>query len=75
MSNVKWLIVQVWLSLADNYLHGLCIDWEKTVSLAFNRKSNPDDNKLEQQIAKVDFMLISFYYLFTRANSEFIITH
>jgi hypothetical protein len=43
----------VWLALADNYLNGLCIDWEKTKTLAFNRKSNPDDNKLDQQIVKV----------------------
>ena len=45
--------VQVWLALADNYLNGLCIDWEKTKTLAFNRKSNPDDNKLDLQIVKV----------------------
>ena len=44
---------QVWLALADNYLNGLCIDWEKTKTLAFNRKSNPDDNKLDLQIVKV----------------------
>jgi len=41
------------LALADNYLNGLCIDWEKTKTLAFNRKSNPDDNKLGLQIVKV----------------------
>ena len=45
--------VQVWLALADNYLNGLCIDWEKTKTLAFNRKSNPEDNKLDLQIVKV----------------------
>jgi hypothetical protein len=43
---------KVWLALADNYLNGLCIDWEKTVNLAFNRRNNPDDNKLGLQIVK-----------------------
>jgi len=43
--------VQVWLALADNYLNGLCIDWEKTKTLAFNRKTNPDD--IDLQIVKV----------------------
>jgi len=47
--------VQVWLALADNYLNGLCIDWEKTKTLAFNRKSNPEDNKLDLQIVKVRY--------------------
>ena len=41
------------MSLADNYLNGLCVDWEKTKRLAFNEKSNPDDSKLGLQIVKV----------------------
>jgi hypothetical protein len=43
----------VWLALADDYLHGLSIDWEKTKRFTFNEKSNPDDNKLGLQIVKV----------------------
>jgi len=46
---------QVWLSLADQYIAELHIDWEKTVKFAFNEKSNPDDNKLGMQIVKVLF--------------------
>jgi len=49
---------QVWLALADNYLNGLCIDWEKTKTLAFNRKTNPDDSKLDLQIVKVRRVLL-----------------
>ncbi|KAK6175337.1 hypothetical protein SNE40_013824 [Patella caerulea] len=43
---------KVWLSLADNHIKDLRIDWEKTVRFAFNEKSNPDDNKLGLQIVK-----------------------
>ena len=44
---------QVWLSLADHYIRKLKIDWQKTVRLAFNERSNPDDDKLGMQIVKV----------------------
>jgi len=57
----------VWLALADNYLNGLCIDWEKTKTLAFNRKSNPDDNKLGLQIVKVG-KIISFMRRYSRSS-------
>ncbi|XP_074645749.1 TBC1 domain family member 30-like [Tubulanus polymorphus] len=43
---------KVWLSLADNHIQSLQVDWEKTTRFAFNEKSNPDDNKLGRQIVK-----------------------
>ncbi|XP_076447278.1 TBC1 domain family member 30-like isoform X2 [Babylonia areolata] len=43
---------KVWLSLADHYIRKLKIDWHKTVRLAFNERSNPDDDKLGMQIVK-----------------------
>ncbi|XP_076468667.1 TBC1 domain family member 30-like isoform X2 [Babylonia areolata] len=43
---------KVWLSLADHYIRQLKIDWQKTVRLAFNDRSNPDDDKLGMQIVK-----------------------
>lgn len=45
--------LQVWLSLAEQHIKELKIDWEKTVKFAFNERSNPDDNKLGVQIVKV----------------------
>lgn len=45
--------VQVWLTLADQYLHSISIDWEKTLRFAFNERSNPDDDSLGIQIVKV----------------------
>lgn len=47
------VIVQVWLTLADQYLHSISIDWEKTLRFAFNERSNPDDDSLGIQIVKV----------------------
>lgn len=47
--------MQVWLTLADQYLHSISIDWEKTLRFAFNERSNPDDNSLGIQIVKVRF--------------------
>ncbi|KAL5014864.1 hypothetical protein ScPMuIL_009134 [Solemya velum] len=41
-----------WINLADHHIRGLKIDWSRTVRLAFNEKSNPDDNKLGMQIVK-----------------------
>ncbi|TKS90524.1 TBC1 domain family member 30 [Collichthys lucidus] len=43
---------QVWLTLADQYLHSISIDWEKTLRFAFNERSNPDDDSLGIQIVK-----------------------
>lgn len=51
-----WL--QVWLTLADQYLHSISIDWEKTLRFAFNERSNPDDDSLGIQIVKVSRWLI-----------------
>ncbi|XP_071500881.1 TBC1 domain family member 30-like [Diadema antillarum] len=42
----------VWLSLADKHIKHLKLDWEKTVRVAFNDHSNPDDDKLGVQIVK-----------------------
>lgn len=47
------VIVQVWLTLADQYLHSISIDWDKTLRFAFNERSNPDDDSLGIQIVKV----------------------
>lgn len=44
----------MWLTLADQYLHSISIDWEKTLRFAFNERSNPDDDSLGIQIVKVD---------------------
>ena len=44
---------QVWLSLADHHIQNMKIDWEQTQRLAFNDRSNPDDNRLGIQIVKV----------------------
>uniref|UniRef100_A0A8C1JDD2 TBC1 domain family member 30 n=1 Tax=Cyprinus carpio TaxID=7962 RepID=A0A8C1JDD2_CYPCA len=43
---------RVWLTLADQYLHSISIDWEKTMRFAFNDRSNPDDDTLGIQIVK-----------------------
>ncbi|XP_006819036.1 TBC1 domain family member 30-like [Saccoglossus kowalevskii] len=43
---------QIWLCLADNHIRSIKVDWEKTVKLAFNERSNPDDDKLGIQIVK-----------------------
>ncbi|KAJ8262020.1 hypothetical protein GJAV_G00161180 [Gymnothorax javanicus] len=43
---------RVWLTLADQYLHSISIDWEKTLRFAFNDRSNPDDDSLGIQIVK-----------------------
>lgn len=43
---------KVWLALADNHIKNLKIDWEQTRRLAFNDRSNPDDNRLGVQIVK-----------------------
>lgn len=45
--------LQVWLTLADQYLHSISIDWDKTLRFAFNERSNPDDDSLGIQIVKV----------------------
>lgn len=43
----------MWLTLADQYLHSISIDWDKTLRFAFNERSNPDDDSLGIQIVKV----------------------
>ncbi|KAK3102803.1 hypothetical protein FSP39_014026 [Pinctada imbricata] len=43
---------KVWLSLADNHIKELRVDWNKTMRFAFNERSNPDDNNLGMQIVK-----------------------
>ncbi|XP_038636477.1 TBC1 domain family member 30 isoform X2 [Scyliorhinus canicula] len=43
---------RVWLTLADQYLHSISIDWEKTMRFAFNDRSNPDDDSMGIQIVK-----------------------
>ncbi|XP_076153077.1 TBC1 domain family member 30 isoform X2 [Alosa pseudoharengus] len=43
---------RVWLTLADQYIHSISIDWEKTLRFAFNDRSNPDDDTLGIQIVK-----------------------
>uniref|UniRef100_A0A8K9V3R7 TBC1 domain family, member 30 n=1 Tax=Oncorhynchus mykiss TaxID=8022 RepID=A0A8K9V3R7_ONCMY len=49
---------RVWLTLADQYLHSISIDWDKTLRFAFNERSNPDDDSLGIQIVKVMIYLI-----------------
>ncbi|GAB0176288.1 TBC1 domain family member 30 [Grus japonensis] len=43
---------QVWLTLADQYLHSIAIDWDKTMRFTFNERSNPDDDSMGIQIVK-----------------------
>lgn len=43
---------RVWLTLADQYLHSISIDWEKTMRFTFNERSNPDDDSMGIQIVK-----------------------
>uniref|UniRef100_A0A096M6J6 TBC1 domain family member 30 n=1 Tax=Poecilia formosa TaxID=48698 RepID=A0A096M6J6_POEFO len=43
---------EVWLTLADRYLHSISIDWDKTLRFTFNERSNPDDDSLGIQIVK-----------------------
>ncbi|XP_075456467.1 TBC1 domain family member 30 isoform X2 [Ascaphus truei] len=43
---------RVWLTLADNYLHSISIDWDKTMRFTFNDRSNPDDDSMGIQIVK-----------------------
>ncbi|RXM98526.1 TBC1 domain family member 30 [Acipenser ruthenus] len=43
---------RVWLTLADQYLHTISIDWDKTMRFAFNDRSNPDDDTMGIQIVK-----------------------
>ncbi|XP_066284091.1 TBC1 domain family member 30-like isoform X1 [Branchiostoma lanceolatum] len=43
---------RVWLCLADKHIQNLQLDWEKMCRLAFNERSNPDDDKLGVQIVK-----------------------
>ncbi|XP_058882841.1 TBC1 domain family member 30 isoform X3 [Acipenser ruthenus] len=43
---------RVWLTLADQYLHSISIDWDKTMRFAFNDRSNPDDDTMGIQIVK-----------------------
>ncbi|XP_025948141.2 TBC1 domain family member 30 isoform X2 [Dromaius novaehollandiae] len=43
---------RVWLTLADQYLHSIAIDWDKTMRFAFNERSNPDDDSMGIQIVK-----------------------
>ncbi|XP_043943994.1 TBC1 domain family member 30 isoform X4 [Protopterus annectens] len=43
---------KVWLTLADQYLHSISIDWEKTMRFTFNDRSNPDDDSMGIQIVK-----------------------
>lgn len=54
-----FVVVKVWLTLADQYLHSISIDWEKTMRFAFNERSNPDDDSLGIQIVKV---MITYRY-------------
>ncbi|XP_078595905.1 TBC1 domain family member 30-like isoform X2 [Branchiostoma floridae x Branchiostoma japonicum] len=43
---------RVWLCLADKHIQNLQLDWDKMCRLAFNERSNPDDDKLGVQIVK-----------------------
>ncbi|XP_075065553.1 TBC1 domain family member 30 isoform X2 [Mixophyes fleayi] len=43
---------RVWLTLADQYLHSISIDWDKTKRFTFNERSNPDDDSMGIQIVK-----------------------
>ncbi|KAM8974637.1 TBC1 domain family member 30 isoform 3-T3 [Pelodytes ibericus] len=43
---------RVWLTLADQYLHSISIDWDKTLRFTFNERSNPDDDSMGIQIVK-----------------------
>ncbi|XP_009093307.3 TBC1 domain family member 30 isoform X3 [Serinus canaria] len=43
---------KVWLTLADQYLHSIAIDWDKTMRFTFNERSNPDDDSMGIQIVK-----------------------
>lgn len=53
-----FVFLQVWLTLADQYIHSISIDWEKTLRFAFNERSNPDDDSLGIQIVKVTALSI-----------------
>ncbi|MGH0118827.1 UNVERIFIED_CONTAM: hypothetical protein FKN15_056214 [Acipenser sinensis] len=52
---------RVWLTLADQYLHSISIDWDKTMRFAFNDRSNPDDDTMGIQIVKVWLTLADQY--------------
>ncbi|XP_064304806.1 TBC1 domain family member 30 isoform X3 [Phalacrocorax carbo] len=49
---------KVWLTLADQYLHSIAIDWDKTMRFTFNERSNPDDDSMGIQIVKIMIYLI-----------------
>ena len=51
MTSLLYLL-KVWLSLAEQYIRKLKIDWSRTVRLVFNERSNPDDDKIGFQIVK-----------------------
>lgn len=52
-TDLLYATLQVWLTLADHYLHSIAIDWDKTMRFTFNERSNPDDDSMGIQIVKV----------------------
>src|SRR5437867_1188403 len=45
-------ILQLWLTLANNYLQSLEVSWDEIRQSAFSDRPNPDDDKLGLQIIK-----------------------
>jgi hypothetical protein len=43
---------KIWINLAQKYIKSKSIDWEKTLRIGFNERSNPDDDELGVQIVK-----------------------
>lgn len=52
----------VWISLAQKYIHDIHLDWDKTQRFAFNTETYPEDEQLNNQIIKV--------ILFTKKNRK-----
>ena len=44
----------MWIALAQRYIQGIHLDWNKTCQLAFNPDACPEDEQLEAQIMKVN---------------------
>ncbi|CAK9295603.1 unnamed protein product [Gordionus sp. m RMFG-2023] len=43
---------QIWLNLADHYIHSRDLNWESIKGVCFNDNTNPDDYDLDAQIIK-----------------------
>lgn len=47
-------LLQLWLSLANNFLTTTGVDWDEVRAVVFSDRLNPDDHKLGRQIIKVN---------------------